>query len=79
MTSGDWVTVVGLGLDALGAGLILWPLFRLTNEQAKRDTSHGLRSSGPTDALFRNRAAARKGLLLLILGFVLQAVGTILN
>jgi hypothetical protein len=79
----DWLQIVGLCVDMLGALVIAWPLVLMTDDEAvgiglatlseRGERSDDLRS--PTvSALIRQRTAAKVGVFFLIVGFLLQAV-----
>lgn len=80
-----WLSLLGLALDIVGAGLLAWPVFTLRDRNAVQ-TARPLLPIGPTDdavrrlptyiELMRQGRFARWGMAFLIAGFIGQFLGT---
>ena len=76
MSGGDSLAFAGIVLDILGAGVLVWPMFHSTEKDVKHNTYAGY-GTHPNleEAALRERRYARWGFPILILGFLLQAIG----
>lgn len=78
MTVPLFLVLCGLVLDAIGLLVATWPIWRASDEDLKQQ-SGGITYDGISPsfrlALFRERKAARVGVALMVVGFILQGLG----